>query len=103
MHTDLKARRRVLIMTYRRYLDADRAWTVAQGELKTWFPGISLSHRSQIGDPGSRVRRLYEQRNRAMLQFEAARRKLDEGRKRLPPRRRPVPAAHLLLVSYSRD
>lgn len=38
MHADLLPRRRVLMLTYRRYLEADRAWSMALEELKGWFP-----------------------------------------------------------------
>ncbi|MDW4498473.1 hypothetical protein R5H30_10815 [Sulfitobacter sp. D35] len=98
MHTDLEKRRRVLVTTYRRYLDADRAWSVAQSEVKAWFPEMTMAHRVTIGDPGSKVRRLYDARSRAMLQFQTARTKLEAARLRLA-RREATPAPRLRLIS----
>jgi len=34
MHAELTTRRRVLLLTYRRYLEADRAWEMALEEVK---------------------------------------------------------------------
>lgn len=82
MHTDLATRRRVLLLIYQRYTAAEQAWSVAQRETKAWFP---QSHRSPaiIGDPGSPIRHLYDQRERAILQLEVARLKLQVARERL--------------------
>ncbi|XDA97690.1 hypothetical protein AB1M95_16485 [Sulfitobacter sp. LCG007] len=86
MHTDLQTRRRVLVTSYRRYLDADRAWSAAQADLKSWFPDLSLAHLASIGEPGSPVRRLYDERNRAQQRFETARLKLAAAKSRLARR-----------------
>ncbi len=85
MHADLATRRRVLLLIYQRYTAAEQAWSVAQRETKTWFP---QSHHSPaiIGDPGSPIRHLYNQRERAILQLEVARLKLQVARKRLERR-----------------
>ena len=66
MHADLETRRRVLLLTYRRYLEADRAWNTALREMRTWFPTTRRPVSAIIGNPGSPIRRLYEQRARAM-------------------------------------
>lgn len=82
MHADLATRRRALLLIYQRYIAAEQAWSVAQRETKTWFP---QSHHSPafIGDPGSPIRHLYDQRERAILQLEVARLKLHVARQRL--------------------
>lgn len=100
MHPDLATRRRVLLVNYRRYLEADQAWNVATREMKTWFPTASQPRPLAIGNPGSPIRRLYEQRERAMLQLEAARLKLEVARKLLAERRLKMQGSRVLLVTY---
>lgn len=100
MHADLSTRRRVLISTYTRYLDADRAWHMALDEMKLWFPATNRPGRSAIGNPGSPIRKLYERRERALLQLEVARFKLDAARQRLAERHKIRRRQQLLLVSY---
>lgn len=99
MHADLEARRRVLILMYQRYAEADRRWNLALREISAWFPTEKQPSRSRMGDPGSPIRRLYEQRKRAMFQLEAARKKLDVARQRLAEqRKRPITATFLCLT-----
>ncbi|MHA3977115.1 hypothetical protein ACW9UR_05460 [Halovulum sp. GXIMD14794] len=83
MHTDLEARRRVLVLIYERYTEADRAWTIALQEMRGWFPRSSQPYRSAIGNPGSPIRRLYEQRARALQQLEVARMEYESMKRRL--------------------
>lgn len=85
MHAELATRRRVLLLIYQRYIAAEQAWDVAQRETKAWFP---QSHHSPaiIGDPGSPIRQLYNRRERAILQLEVARLKLQVARQRLENR-----------------
>ena len=99
MHADLVTRRRVLMLTYRRYLQADRAWTVALDAIKGWYPAASRPGAWVIGNPGSPIRRLHERRERALLQLEAARLKLDAARQRLAARRGKTRGSRILLVS----
>lgn len=104
MNTDLLTRRRALLVTYRRYLAADRAWALALREMKTWFPAASRPGASAIGNPGSPIRRLFEQRERALLQFETARLKLEVAKQRFAAReraRRPVRV--MLITSAGRE
>lgn len=96
MHTDLTTQRRVLMLTYRRYLEADRAWTMALVEARAWFPSSSRPRAWTIGNPDSPMRRLYEQRARAMQQLEVARLKLDVSRQRLAAQHRAAQALRLL-------
>lgn len=100
MDADLATRRRVLLVTYRRYLDADRAWNIALREMKTWFPKARQPCPLTIGNPGSPIRRLYEQRERAMRQLEAARLKLEVARQRLAAMRQKAQGRRVLFVTY---
>lgn len=90
MHSDLQTRRRVLLVAYRRYLEAERALSLARQEMKTWFPASLRPGDTAIGQPGSRIRRVYERRERAILQLTAAKGKLESARTRLTARR-PAP------------
>jgi len=101
MHTDLATRRRVLLVTYQRYQKADRAWDVARQEVKSWFPRGEWPSSSRIGDRGAHIRRLYEQRERAMIQLDAARLKLDVARQRLALRRQKTMTTPTLFLSYT--
>lgn len=89
MHPDLGVQRRVLIRSYRLYLDADRNWTIAVREAKNWFPAGQRPRGAVIGDRHSRIRRLYEARERALHRLLLAREKLENARRRLAgPRER---------------
>ncbi|SHK43584.1 hypothetical protein SAMN05444000_12921 [Shimia gijangensis] len=101
MHSDLATRRRVLLVAYQRYQKADRAWDIARQEMKSWFPRGARPNSSAIGNPGSPIRRLYKQRERAMLQLEAARLKLDVARQRLASRRQEAETTHTLFLTYT--
>lgn len=83
MRPELSARRRVLRLTFQRYIEADREWRAAMLEVKRWFPGSVSSFGGVIGDPGSRVRKVYDARMRALLQFEAARLKFEMAKRKL--------------------
>ncbi|MCW3782434.1 hypothetical protein [Defluviimonas salinarum] len=88
MHPDLRVQRRVLVASYTRYMVADREWTVATQEARSWFPAGKRPTSPLLGDPGSRVRRLYEARERALQRLLLAREKLERARLRLAERRR---------------
>ena len=83
MHNDLDLRRRVLMMTYLRYVEADMSWRRACAAARGWFPEGDRPPRSTIGAPKSPVRKVYDRRQRALAQFMAARRKLSQARARL--------------------
>ncbi|WP_108484787.1 hypothetical protein [Oceaniglobus ichthyenteri] len=100
MHADLETRRRVLIVMYRRYLDADRCWNLAVREMKLWFPTEDQHSLSRLGNPGSFIRRRYEQRERALALLTAAHLKLDVARQRLAKRRAKSDAAPPLRLTY---
>ncbi|WP_138933449.1 hypothetical protein [Roseovarius arcticus] len=101
MHADLETRRRVLIVMYQRYSEADRRWNLALREMSAWFPTEQQPTRSRMGDPGSPIRRLYEQRKRAMVQLEAARKKLDVARQRLAEKRQTPTTTTFLCLTYT--
>ena len=103
MDVDLVTRRRVLLVTYRRYLQADRAWNTSMREAKTWFPPNSQPGPSPIGNPGSAVRRCYERRESALLQMQAARLKLEAARQRLARRRGKTQVSRVFLLTDAAD
>ncbi|SIT03268.1 hypothetical protein SAMN05421759_11122 [Roseivivax lentus] len=82
MRPDLDPRRRAVFIFYQRYQELDRAWQRAQRDALSWFPSGARPKGLLIGAPGSKLRRLYEQRDRARSQLEAAQRKFDEARHR---------------------
>jgi hypothetical protein len=82
MTPDLASRRRALLILYRRYLKAERAFLLAQDEAWAWFPRQHGRAIELIGNPGSRLRALYDQRQRAIVQLAAAHRKLQDARSR---------------------
>lgn len=88
MQPDLCVQRWVLISSYRRYLDADRDWTLAQLEARSWLPTGERSMVATLGDPGSRVRRSYEAREEALQRLLLVRAKLERARQRLAKRQR---------------
>ncbi|TGD60910.1 hypothetical protein EYC08_19875 [Tabrizicola sp. WMC-M-20] len=100
MHSDLATRRRVLLLTYQRYIEAERAWTFAQQELRCWFPATSRISVPSIGDPGSHIRRLHEQRERSVHQLEVARLKLEVAKQRLAKRHQETHVAGVLFVTH---
>lgn len=81
MHTDLELRRRLLTKTYRSYLAADRAWIEASREVQAWMPRQARLATSAIGNPGSRIRAIYDRRDRALRLLTVARLKLANAKK----------------------
>ncbi|EPX85250.1 hypothetical protein [Salipiger mucosus] len=98
MHPELATRRRVLRASYQRYLEADRQWRAALREVRLWFPGSDGALHAAMGNPGSRVRHLYETRMRALARLEVARQKLGTARRRFAERQRTV---ELRMISVS--
>lgn len=81
MKPDVETHRRVLLVMYRRYLRAERACRLAQREALSWFPARTRPSVRPIGDPGSRIRRLYEHRNKLLAQLTLAHQELNELRR----------------------
>lgn len=86
MQIELVTTRHVLLIAYRRYLEADREWVIALRNLQRWFPEESRKGTFAVGDPGSPVRRLYARRQRALAQLEAMRLKLKTAKQRMAAR-----------------
>lgn len=95
MTPDIEPRRRAVLIIYRRYVAADRAWQLAQREAQSWFPAAARPAVPPIGNPGSRVRALHDRRERAVEQLTVALEKLHTAQRRaarririlsLPPR-----------------
>lgn len=82
MQSDLDLRRRVLVKLYRRYIAADRAWELETRAAMTWLPEVPAVKLALIGNPGSRVRRLYDRREEALERLQVARTKLESARRR---------------------
>lgn len=80
MYGRLEARRRILFVAYRRYLTADRALQRARTNALSWFPEPPARGTMLIGDPDSRIRRLYESRDRALARLTLVRRALEEAK-----------------------
>lgn len=87
MHEHLEVQRRVLIVAYRRYLVADQALQVARAAALSWFPEAPPRSTMLIGDPGSRIRRLYDRREQALALLDLARQELEEAQRRMRQRR----------------
>lgn len=100
MHADLATRRRVLQLTYQRYLAADRALEMALREVRAWLPDQAWPSIAIIGNPGSNIRRLFDQRERTVAQLEVARQKLEVARQRLARSLQETPAPRVLQVTY---
>ncbi len=100
MHIELVTRRRVLLKSYRRYLEADRAWEMALGEMRTWFPAENRAGTLSIGNPGSTMRRKYACRERALRQLEVVRIKLQTARQRLTARRLEEHPLQTIFISH---
>lgn len=83
MHPYLEIRRRMLDKAVRRYALADAAWRQGLEQAALLVPGAIGRGHAMIGNPGSRVRRLYDERDRALQRLAAARLKLHEARGRI--------------------
>ncbi len=86
MHRELAAYRRFLAIAYRQYLEADQALASRLGDMRAFFPADCMPYRGTIGAPGSPVRRLYENRDRALMRLSAARKEFNAAKARLDQR-----------------
>jgi hypothetical protein len=78
----------VLVKLYRRYVTADREWVIETRSAVAWLPETHSEKLALIGNPGSRVRRLYDRREAALDRLHAARQKLEAARRRMEARER---------------
>lgn len=90
MHRDLEQSRRLLAMTYRRYIEAELGWIRARRAARAWFPEGSRPYRWTMGSPRSRLRQIHERRQRAILQLGVARQKFRRAKARMEARRRAI-------------
>jgi len=86
MHPYLKTRRRLFAHAVQTYIRADAAWRQGLRDAAVLVPELRVHGVWMIGNPGSRMRRLYEERNRALDRMASARAKLAVARRRLARR-----------------
>lgn len=96
MHTDLDIYYQLLLRCYRRYLEADRRVSSALDELRDFFPVQEIPHRGTIGAPGSRFRRLHDERAAALLRLQSAHRKFRAAQRRIARRQQRPRKAFLI-------
>lgn len=99
MHPDLYKRKSFLVLARARYDQADAEWRAAVRAAAALVPEARRRNCWSIGNPGSQIRRLYEQRDRSLQQLTVAKVKLEAARKRLD---RPAPAVktELRFISF---
>ncbi|MCP4818958.1 MAG: hypothetical protein GY883_07205 [Shimia sp.] len=86
MHPDLKNRHRLFLQASQSYLKADLAWRHSLRRARALMPGEMSRKISSYGAPGSSVRRLYEDRDKALERLQVARLKYAVARARLARR-----------------
>ena len=83
MNPALETRRRVIFKAFDTYVIADRDFRAAATDAARFFPGEPTHGVWHVGDPGSRIRRLYETRDHALQRLLVARMKLPTAKGRL--------------------
>lgn len=83
MHPDLKTRRRVFVHASQSYVCADAAWHRGLHEATAFVPDAVNRSIWKIGNPGSRIRKLYEERDHALQRLVVARLKFQVAKARL--------------------
>jgi hypothetical protein len=83
MHPYLKSRRRLLVVASRTYMEAEDAWRSGLREASVFLADAAGRRHCMIGNPGSRIRRLYDERERAVERLTYAQMKLHVARERL--------------------
>lgn len=86
MQTYLAARRRLLVLSYNRYVVADRVWKQALNTASELVPDVIGRGYWRLGTSRSRLRKLYIERDRALQKMMVARLKLSEAKRRLAQR-----------------
>lgn len=72
MYEETTAHYRLLATAYRRYLDTDLRLAIALEEMQAIFPDSRKPYRGAIGSPRSRIRRLRDERDRALLRLQSS-------------------------------
>ncbi|MGS4947494.1 hypothetical protein ACVDG3_18610 [Meridianimarinicoccus sp. RP-17] len=95
MTFDIEVRRRALFLFYDRYIRAERSLRLAQRGARAFFPEGARPSVVLIGNPGSRMRRLSDQRDRRLAQLTLAHQRFHEARRRAAGVvRLPAPPGH---------
>ncbi|KHA53128.1 hypothetical protein [Sulfitobacter geojensis] len=97
MHTDLKSRRRLLVNASQSYVVADGAWQQGLREAGAFIPDAINHNVWKIGNPGSRIRKLYEARDHALQRLVVAQLKIQSAKKRIQDRQSRTSHATLFL------
>jgi len=82
MHGYVGIHRRTVLQAYHRFLAADRSLQEARSATLAWISGPSSQKTMLMGNTGSRVRRLYERRDRALERLTLLRQALNQEKKR---------------------
>ncbi|GAB4258436.1 MAG: hypothetical protein Kow0013_00250 [Pararhodobacter sp.] len=98
MRDDLAAYHRLVSVTYHRYLEADRSLAEALDAMRQVFPADVMPYRGTLGAPRSRIRRLRDERDRALGRLETSLAQLRAARSRRPPRAEAETPLRLLTV-----
>ena len=99
MHPDLRTRRSVVIRARLAYDEADAAFRAEVRRAAELVPEVHCRSYWSIGNPGSPIRRLHEQRDRALQRLTVALVKFDTARARLAGSRSPDRATRILLLT----
>lgn len=83
MQSDLSVRRRLYVLSYKRYLAADKDWTAALNAASEIVPNVVGRGYWRLGTSKSRLRRLYLERDRSLQRLMVARLKLNVAKARL--------------------
>lgn len=101
MHADLKSRRRLLVNASQSYVVADGAWHQGLREAVAFISDAVGHNVWKIGNPGSRIRKLYEARDHALQRLVVAQLKIQVAKKRIQDQQsRPPKASSFLLVKH---
>jgi len=95
----LRVQRHVYVAAYEEYLRADRDWLVGLERVGALVPDAMGRGFWTLGNPGSKVRRSYQRRDRALQKLMAARSKLENAKLRLHSDRTRTPNCIRLLMA----
>ncbi|MFW8595158.1 hypothetical protein [Cribrihabitans neustonicus] len=102
MHPYLRKRRTMLIRASAIYQEADSEWRAGLRAAEVLVPGIRGRGYWSIGNPGSRIRSLYDRRDRALQRLAVAMIKMNVARERLRKRKAEETRARLRLMMEKR-
>lgn len=101
MNRELTAYQRLLLIAYERYLETDLRLAQAMNDMRGFFPVNRMPYRDTIGAPGSRVRRLHDDRDRALLRLQSAYEKFKAAKTRAERRTRHQAETYLITATLS--